>query len=654
MVTMIRTPVQKYSDPPRRLGRLTATEQRIWRAFPRGELVDLRSGDARLDDPAQADEWTADRVVRGEVLAALLLGACPAEPGGVGAVRIAGARITGGLAVDHGQVSASLLLQYCRFEGPVELDEATTGSIDLSGSHLSTLSAYGAHVRGTLDLRDAVVKGTAVLAVHADGIVVDGSLHAGGIDVTGSLCLINAVISGQVTLNKAKLINPFPHGKSLNAGGIRVGRSLLAQNLEAVGEIRLPGAHIGSALVLDGAQLTGSDGSAFQGEDLSVASSVFFRRDKPRGSVRFTARGRIRLVGARIGGGLHFSGARLEQIEPPPASEEQAEEQAEELEEEPEAALEPVTPPTSAPPAPGPLRRGAVRLRRLLRATWDGTEPETWPEPAAAPARPGPQEQPSEQPVLAGSRMVIEGSLYFGSGFSTEGELQLTGSRITGHLDLREMASPEALLTLYAVTAVGGIRDDPQAWPGRVNLDGFSYGAFDQYLDARGRLPLLQRMVKRDDPGRIGAYRAQPYEQLASYYRGLGSDGEARTVLLAKQRALRRRLPRWQRVPGHVLDLLVGYGYRPLRAIGWALGLLVAGSVYFSQVEPQHVSSEDHSLFNPVLFAADHLIPVIRFGQPEVWQYHGVAAVVTVVLTVLGWTLGIAIAAAATRTLTRG
>ena len=104
---------------------------------------------------------------------------------------------------------------------------------------------------------------------------------------------------------------------------------------------------------------------------------------------------------------------------------------------------------------------------------------------------------------------------------------------------------------------------------------------------------------------------------------------------------------------GHLLDLLVGYGYRPLRAIGWAIALLAAGSVYFAQVRPQHVSAEDTSVFNPVLYTADHLIPVIHFGETDVWQYHGAPAVVTVVLTILGWTLGIAIAAAATRTFTR-
>ncbi len=595
MIRMLVPSTLNSSAVPARLGRLSATEQRIWRAFPRGELVDLRTGDTDVDDPASVELWGEERSVRGEMIAALLLGVAPAASGAVGAVRIAGARITGELCVDHGQVAAPLLLQGCCFDGRVDLDEAVTGSIDLSGSRLTTLSAYGAQVRGTLDLRDVVVRGTPALAVHADGITVDGTLRADGIDVTGPFGLINAVIGGQATFKAAKLNSASPKGKSLDAGGMRVGRSLLAQKLVAVGEVRLPGAHIGSALQFDGASLTcGGEGSALQAEGITVASSALFRefseqdeqdeQGKPKVKTAFTATGTVRLVGARIGGGLYFDGAKLTPVQPQPAS--------------------------------------------------DGTTPR-------------------ERPVLAASRMVVEGSLYFGRRFSTTGEIRLTGTRITGHLDLQEMNSPDALLTLYAVTAVGGVRDDLASWPGRLNLDGFSYSSFSHYLEAPKRLRLLERQVKHGAPTTVGGFRAQPYEQLAAYYRGLGNDGEARTVLLAKQRALRHQLPWWQRVPGHLLDLLVGYGYRPLRAIGWAVGLLAAASVYFSRVQPQHVSTEDHSAFNPVLFAADHLIPVIRFGQPEVWQYHGAAAVVTVVLTVLGWTLGIAIAAAATRTLTR-
>lgn len=559
---------------PARLGKLSAAERRVWRAYPRGDFVDLRSDDTETDDPANAETWSADRVVRGEVIAALLLGACSTAAGAVSAVRLAGARITGPLFVDHGRVSSLLLLRWCAFDGPIDLDDAITESIDLSGSHLATLSAYGAQVRGTLDLRDTVIRGDGDRAVHADGIRIDGSLFANRAVVTGSFSLINAQISGQVTFIDAKLTNPVPDGISLNAGGMRVGRSLLAQRLQTLGELRMPGAHVGSSLLFSGATLNGGGRSALHGDSLTVASEAFFRPHRTEdGAQRFTAVGAVRLTGARFGGELSFDGAEL--------------------------------------------------------------------APSAG------------QPALQASRMLVEGSLYLGDGLHTSGEIRLTGARITGHLDLHGMDSPDALLSLYAAAAAGGINDGPGAWPGRLNLDGFTYGPFSEYLDARERLRLLGRQVKRGDHNRVGGFRAQPYEQLAAYYRSLGNDGQARTVLLARQRAQRRTLPWPQRIPGHLLDWMVGYGYRPLRAIGWAIGLLVASSAYFSTVEPERVSKEDTSVFNPVLYAADHLIPVIRFGQSDVWQYHGFPAVVTVVLTVLGWTLGIAIASAATRTFTR-
>lgn len=253
--------------------------------------------------------------------------------------------------------------------------------------------------------------------------------------------------------------------------------------------------------------------------------------------------------------------------------------------------------------------------------------------------------------MLNAGRMVVAGTVYLSNGFSTDGEIRLNGARF-GHLDLGGMTSPDALLTLYGATAESGIRDDLASWPNRLNLDGFSYGSFARYLEARERLQLLRRQV-RTDRTRTGGYRAQPYEQLAAYYRALGNDGEARTVLLAKMRSLSAQLPWYRRIPGRLLDALVGYGYRPMRAFGWAIGLLVVASCYFSTVRPQHISTEDESAFNPVLYAADHLIPIIHFGQSDAWQYHGVPAVVTVVLTVLGWSLGLAIAAAATRTFTR-
>ena len=52
------------------VGSTTEPEQRVWAAFARGELADLRAGDAEADDPRRAETWDAARRVRAEVVAA--------------------------------------------------------------------------------------------------------------------------------------------------------------------------------------------------------------------------------------------------------------------------------------------------------------------------------------------------------------------------------------------------------------------------------------------------------------------------------------------------------------------------------------------------------------------------------------------------------
>lgn len=561
--------VRGESEVWRALGRLTPTERRVCTAFPAGAEVDLRVGDARLDDPAAADDWPASRAVRAEVLAALLLGAGRTFAGRVAALRLRGARITGPLLLAHGRITSSWLLEQCRIDEHIDLEGARTGSVYLRGSHLRTLSAFNAHIEGVLAMSDATVAGSAELALYADSAVIAGDLRARGTQVTGPVSLIGADVRGQVILVDARIDNRG--GKSLNAGGMRVGRSVNCTRLEVAGEVQLSGTQIGSSLIFDGATLNGAEGRALSAAALTVASDASFRQEQRGAGPCFTSRGTIWLHGARIGGNLYLSGARLD---------------------------------------------GAGRV------------------------------------ALHARRASVEGSVNLDHGLSTGDEIRLTAAKIGGLLDITGMTSPDALLALPGASIAGGIRDVGDCWPRRVDLDGLTYGPFDPYRPARERLSLLRRQI-RTSTSEPGGYRAQPYEQLAAYYRGLGNDGQARTVLLAKFRAARATQPWYRRVVGHLIDGLVGYGYRPSRAIGWAVALLIGASAYYSTVTPTRVDTQNTSDFNPVLYTADQLIPVIRFGQPEVWQFHGAAAAVGVVLTVLGWTLGIAIAAGATRALTR-
>ncbi|SDI58003.1 hypothetical protein SAMN05421505_1757, partial [Sinosporangium album] len=73
-------------------------------------------------------------------------------------------------------------------------------------------------------------------------------------------------------------------------------------------------------------------------------------------------------------------------------------------------------------------------------------------------------------------------------------------------------------------------------------------------------------------------HHPQPYEQLATWYRRIGHEPDARRVMLAKQRQHRTTLRPTGRAWGRLLDAIVGYGYRPWQAALWAAVLLTTGT----------------------------------------------------------------------------
>ena len=95
---------------------LNEAERLLWQAFPQGAWVDLRAGDVAADDLGSAACWGPDRIVRAEVITALLLGAGEVEAGYAPAVRLRGAKITGRLDLMGATVSYPLVCEHCYFD----------------------------------------------------------------------------------------------------------------------------------------------------------------------------------------------------------------------------------------------------------------------------------------------------------------------------------------------------------------------------------------------------------------------------------------------------------------------------------------------------------------------------------------------------------
>jgi hypothetical protein len=494
---------------------LTPPERELWDAFPEGRRVDLRTGMPEADAPTAGARWGPERTVRAAVVAALLLGANDDRSGGVAALRLAGARITGRLDLSGAEIRHTFSLEGCRLDETVRLHGATTRTIEITDSWVPGIDAELARIEGDLDLRRSTVEG-------------------------GSLILVNVRMAGNLLLVDAQISSPEEW--AVIAGGLVLDGGVFARRLTTRGGFRLPGARLLSGLFLQGARLENTGGVALAAGGVT-ASTV----DCSQG---FTAQGSVRLRRARIEGLLTFEGARL---------------------------------------------------------NGDGTA------------------------------------------------LECVAMQV-GDFDYRTAAPLSGLVDLRAAQATW-CQDSERSWPEKVLLEGFTYGSI-RFRDTpstagEGETPVSDEVARRlawvrRNPG----YAPQPYEQLAGWYRRIGHDDDARRVLLAKQRHRRLTLSLPARAWGHLLDVTVGYGYRPWLAGVWLLTLTLLGALVFGTHSPTPVKPGEGVPFQSLVYTLDLLIPIGGLGQRAGWYWSNDGLQwLAYLLIAFGWMLTTAVIAGVTRTL---
>lgn len=204
--------------------------------------------------------------------------------------------------------------------------------------------------------------------------------------------------------------------------------------------------------------------------------------------------------------------------------------------------------------------------------------------------------------------------------------------------------------------------DNPHFWSatGGINLEDFRYDALAKPLELKADKELRTRLGWLYKAMR-GRYRPGPYDQFATMLRASGNEEHAATVLIKKQKERYSALARGYRVLGPGVRVwsflqrsMVGYGYRPTRALAWLLVCLFAGSVWFGLRPPlEEINSDDTLSWNPVLFTVDLLVPIVDFGNKNRWQVIGVDQWISTGLIATGWVLATTIAAGVTRMLRR-
>ncbi|MQA96680.1 MAG: hypothetical protein GEV11_19300 [Streptosporangiales bacterium] len=527
------------------IGDLTAVEHDLLEHVAAGTVLTCST----LDPDELRYSNVALHQVRAEVIREILAGGLGEwrDPRGV---RIAGARITGALDLDHVEAHVGLSLSGCWVDEMITAYDALLPWINLSGSTIPAMHAdgvritrnlfirdgftidcddptgairlLGGEIGGVLDGRGAVITNASGPAVHGDRMQVNGnaflnlgfSATAGG--TLGAVRLLGARIGGDLDCGGATLAGGG--GPGLNADGLDVGGSIFlnlgfsSTGSGELGAVRLLGVKVEGDVDANGARLTNPDGPALMADGLTVGDNVFLRHGFTASAAtgEFAA---VRIIGAQIAGGLECGGATL-------------------------------------------VNTGA--------------------------------------PALDAERASVGGNVLLGDGFNArssghQGTLRLNSMRIGGNLEMfdgRARNDEGPAIDLRSTTAIGvlvpdstmcdGGGEDPSTWSsgGLVELDGFTYTTISPLGATPGR---WLNWIRH----RTLSYAAQPYQQLAALHRGAGHDSEARRVLIAQQQdALRRGAITgyWPRLRHRLSGAILGYGHRTWRALAMLAFVVALGS----------------------------------------------------------------------------
>ena len=666
---------------------LTESEQLLWKAFSSGEWVDLGSGAA------------VPPVVRAGVIAALLLGAAEAGPGGTAGVRLRGATVEGRLDLTSGNVAWPLVCDDCQFDTEISFADSALRTVRILNSDLPALDGTrmrlngildmaGSRVAGTVGLRQAGVDGqlrlrglragtagAGAVAVLARGLVVDGEADCAGMEARGLVSFEGAKVTGTVDLAGARVSCPGERALDLNYA--TVGGTLSCTGLAVDGETRASNCRVSVELIMRGARLDNPGGIALGAGGLEVAGGAFFGQgfsargevtligarlaanlsarnssfDNPGGTAlslerasigmlkahQMSCRGQLAMAGADVSGDADLTGARLETGDGTPAL-------------NAERSRTGGTLVLSNVKALGEVNLRSIRVgERLLL---DGAE----------------LRDPSGMACRL-SRAQVTADVFCGR-MTADGQVKLAGATVGAKVGFKE-----ARVTYPAGTAIdaGGLRaqelhlepgtqveggvdlshaiigvlyDDPAAWPDRLSLDGLTYQGLNPRLPASRRLAWLAR-----DPA---GHQPQPYEQLAAHYTAIGQPAQARTVLYARERIQHQGKGPVSTIWSLLQDITVGYGYRPRRALGWLALLLTAGSVVFSVVPPPALQAGNAPHFNGIIYTLDLMLPIVNLGQKYAFNPGGAEQWLSYVLIAAGWTLATTVAAGIARVLRRG
>ncbi len=536
-----------------------------------GDFGPLSDAEARLVAACAAGEWCqlgegrpldpdAGVHVRAALVRFLALGGDAQHPVHEAGIQLAGAWIDGGLRLSNCTVDCRLNLFDCVLDAPLHAFDARLRSLNLTGS--------------------------AIVGLRADRVAITGGLFLrGGFDCAGPVSLARARIGGDLDCSAGAFAAQDEAAIDLSGATVE-GQIFMGDGFVAKGAVRLIGASIGGDLSASGGRFQNADGVAIGGDALRVGGSALID-----GGAQVA--GELRLAGARITGYLSLETGRFDN---PGAVAIQAESVA-----IGHALI---------------LRRAAVDGRIVLTDAEAGAladDPGSWPQ---------------GQVVLDGFRYQRISS----PDVSAEMRLDWLGRQMPADL---------------------GATFRPQPWEHLIRVLRDMGHARDATMIAIGKQQALRRA------GQIGNRSAR--DRFAPFWHRATGLLRVRQAVNRGATAAGNAATRWLH---DAYGAVAGFGYRPGRIVMWMLLVWLAGGFYFDRMAREGIMApaeptlliaaldgtkrptarngpgncgvrnevapefywwacpgmpSEYPHYNPWLFSADLILPVVDFHQFTFW-----------------------------------
>ncbi|WP_367134049.1 hypothetical protein [Saccharothrix sp. HUAS TT1] len=638
-----------------------------------GKLAGIEFADCWLPGLSARNLSSANEVSLAGSAVEGLVDLVDADVAGSLSLRDSSLRVPDGIALhaDRLKVAGGLLAQRVRVAGELRMAGAhvggycnfTGGLLDNPGGH--SVNGTGLHVGGNLLMTGCALRGTVLLAgarvdsaltlrgatasdgrpdddaldphsdpnatLVLDRIAVDGDVQLDrGFRSAGAVRMVNATLGGTLSLSGGEFdalgepdgeptgygralatdtAEPTGFGRALHLDGTSVGGDIIGRQATVRGQLRMVDLQVRGSLILDGSALENPRADAVLGNRSRIGSNLAAREVEVTGG--------LELRGVHVGANLDLRGSRITR--------------------------------------PGRYRHqpagkpsldvgGAVIGRDLICAR-------------------GAKEFVAHGGVRARRAQVGRMATFAGAVLGDKLDahaLNLLGMQVQ-ELVVTAISPPRGDVTLRQVRCTV-LDDNEHFWgaTGRIDLEEFRYDSLRHPIDLRDdgeverRLRWLRQAMRR-------SYRPGPYDQFAAMLRAGGNDEHAATVLVEKQRLRYRAVAEGRRWLGPLVLVwswlqraMVGYGYRPARALAWLVVTWLLGSAYFAAgPELSEINEQDRLTWNPWLFTIDLVVPIVDFGNKNRWHTPGGAQWIASGLIVMGWILATTVAAGVTRTLKR-